>query len=219
MKHFDISEWVDFVRDLVPERRRQDMARHLDTGCARCTKLATLLRDVSTAARVELASPPSASLRLATALFVPRPTFLDGARLLARLVFDSAKAPLPVGIRSGQAMSRQVLYRAGEFDVDLRLEYDAVSPRVALVGQIANRLAPTQPVADVPVTVTAGSRVVAQTTASATGEFQLEYQRQPRMRLRVPMPAQQRWIDLSLPTLESREASLRVRRQSGRRRS
>ena len=32
MKHFGLEEWVDFSRDLIPEKRKKLMQQHLETG-------------------------------------------------------------------------------------------------------------------------------------------------------------------------------------------
>ena len=38
MKHFGLEEWVDFSRDVIPEKRKQAMQQHLETGLRRLRK-------------------------------------------------------------------------------------------------------------------------------------------------------------------------------------
>ncbi len=203
MSHFDITRWADFVRDTVSDTDRTAMRAHLDAGCDRCRALHGRLAQIAAAARAQLTEPPVSAVRLARALFAsggpsPRPA---GVRVLARLLFDSLQVPQLAGVRGQHRQSRQLLYRAGDYDLDLRLEYDATSPMVALTGQIADRSRPAEPLADVPVLLTAGSDIVARATANRFGEFQLHYDPRPRMRLHLPLEAQGRWIDVSLAKL------------------
>jgi hypothetical protein len=54
----------------------------------------------------------------------------------ARLIFDSAPQPLPVGVRSAQSAEQRLLYESGNVMVDLWLERQRPSERINLVGQI-----------------------------------------------------------------------------------
>ncbi len=202
-RHFDIPAWADFARGLGSPTGRAAMTRHLAAGCRRCQSRFDVMKGVASAAQVGLEAPPESALRHARALFsANRPRTESPGRLAARLFFDSFRAPLPAGVRSAPSAVRQAVYRAGEFDVDVRLEYDALSPRVALVGQIAHRQRPDTPVPSVLVTMTAGTEIVATATANSLGEFQLQYSRRRGLRLHLPLESHGRWIDVSLATLE-----------------
>jgi len=75
-----------------------------------------------------------------------------------------------------------------------------------LVGQLANRDMPAQSSSGVLVLLTAGKDVVARTLTNRFGEFQMEYQPPPKLRLVVAFYASGRRIDLPLSRM-SAEAS------------
>ncbi len=42
-RHFDITEWADFARNLVSSEQGQEMNSHLKAGCSKCEKLHKLM--------------------------------------------------------------------------------------------------------------------------------------------------------------------------------
>src|SRR2546425_3260100 len=91
----------------------------------------------------------------------------------ARLLYDSFREPLPAGLRTQQRLSRQYLYQAGDYSLDLRLENERGSPRVALVGQIQNRKQVGKRLGSVPVQLLSGKQVLAEVRSEEhTSELQ-----------------------------------------------
>src|SRR5207244_10336838 len=84
-------------------------------------------------------------------------------RIPARLLYDSFREPLPAGVRTQQRLSRQALYEAGDYSLDLHWENERGSPRVALVGQIKNQKEPSKHLGDVPVLLASGKKLLART--------------------------------------------------------
>jgi len=115
----------------------------------------------------------------------------------ARLLYDSFREPLPAGLRTQQRLSRQYLYQAGDYSLDLRLENERGSPRVALVGQIQNRKQPGKRLGSVPVQLLSGKQVLAQATSNSLGEFQMEYEPSKHLRLYVPVRQAGKRVDVS----------------------
>src|SRR2546425_1493261 len=114
------------------------MERHLASGCRKCRRTAELLSKLAAAARNDSrVQVPQYALRCAQAIFVlqqpERVQILP--RIPVRLLYDSFREPLPAGVRTQQRLSRQALYQAGDYSLDLQLEKERGSPRVALVGQ------------------------------------------------------------------------------------
>ena len=186
MKHFDINEWVDFVRGLSPAADREQMQTHLSSGCLRCQRVADLLRRLAaTAANETRYQVPRYAEHSVQSIFVLRQP--EKVRILpriaARLVYDSYLDPLPAGVRTLQRFSHQVLYQAGDFSLDLRLEHEHGSRLVSLVGQIANRKEPGARLASVPVFLMSGKEIVSKATTSPFGEFQMEYEPKSKLRL------------------------------------
>jgi hypothetical protein len=209
MKHLNTGNAADLVRGIAPARHRRWMEQHLDTDCARCHELVAFVRAVAAVAQSEaLWEPPAEVFERAADIFPERRARVAPLRrrLLPRLVFDSFREPLPVGIRSRASVSRQLLYRAGSFSLDLRLDYEQGGRRVSLVGQIAPRVAESerQPkVATPPVSVLLmdGEAILAQAPLTPFGEFHLDYEPQPRLRLRVPLGAVHTGVELPLTRL------------------
>jgi hypothetical protein len=121
-------------------------------------------------------------------------------RLKAVLLYDSLYDMLPAGARSLPlgCGSRMLLFRAGEYSVDLRLEAEPEQPSWTLVGQLSNDDNPGDNMSHLPVLVMAGKKVVGKTTSNEFGEFVLADLPRQRLRLRVPLAAEGQQIDLAL---------------------
>jgi hypothetical protein len=186
-KHFSDAEWIDQVRGkaLAPEA----MDLHL-AGCRRCRHARDLFGAVAEVARGEAAyEVPERTLRSARAIFdLQRPERVRILpQVLARLVYDSFAEPQLVGVRSRQRVTRQAMYRAGDYYVDLRMESEPDTRRVSVVGQIANRRDPERSVSHVPIVLTSDEEVVARAVSNEFGEFQLGYTPAKHLRLHVPV--------------------------------
>jgi hypothetical protein len=202
MKHFDIWQWADYVRGLADDAHRSAMDAHLSSGCARCARTASTFRSMAAIADGEAGrEPPEHAIRYAQAvysLFRPEPTSLP--RLLARLVHDSVRQPLPAGFRAQARLSRHALYEAGSYYLDLQLEWQRPSGLVSLVGQLADRRNPSAYTA-VPVWLMHRKSVVASTLCDRFGEFQMEYTPAPDLRLCVPLREAGKRLEIPLNRL------------------
>ncbi len=188
MSHFEWGQWVDYVRGLVSEHDRLAMRAHLLTPCRECGKtvefLGKLAAILTEEDRYEVPSHVIRGVRAAYGLQQPEKVYVL-PRIVGRLVYDSFREPLPAGLRSRQRLSRQALYKAAHYSLDLRLERHHGSAGVTLVGQVANERKPTHPPADLPVFLMSGKRIVARTFSNAYGEFQLNYQPARNLRLYI----------------------------------
>lgn len=188
MIHFDIGEWADFARGLVKGARREAMDAHLAAGCEKCGRWAAMLSKAARIAAVDSHyEVPEYAVHRARVIFSLRQPERVSllARVASRLVFDSFMEPLPVGVRTGHRLSRQTLYEAGHYALDLRQERESDSARIALVGQIVDRDTPGRNLAGVPVMLTSGKTVVARAISNEFGEFHAEYDSTRRIRLQV----------------------------------
>src|SRR6266478_1089871 len=125
MKHFTAEEWVDFANELVAVSQKKKMDRHLAEGCSRCKKTLSLWQKVRQSAKsVAECQPPERAVRIAKAGFAA--ARLEGklARVpgLLEVLFDSFLQPLVKGARSSASGTRQMLYRAEPYQVDLQIE-------------------------------------------------------------------------------------------------
>jgi len=216
MGHYDIGEWADFVRNLLSEARHSEMQQHLASGCEECSSVAAFLRDVAAMASTDQSyEQPSAELAAAARAIFPsaaageeRTGTMDKWRiLLAHLTFDSAAELYPAGARGDRPAARQLMYQAGGYCVDLRVDRERNSMRVILVGQVANENQPLLQMARLPVFVMAGKKIVSETASNEFGEFTLEFL--PRANLRLCVQVTQEGVQLEVPlkrTLEEHEA-------------
>jgi hypothetical protein len=210
VKHYDITEWLDFVHGLVGEAKRGEMEAHLGTQCAECGVVVARLRKLIEVAMADSQyEVPESALHMARALYnLQKPEHVRVLpTVLARLVFDSFREPALEGVRGQQRITRQAMYEAGDYSVDLRLEQERGAATVALVGQIVNRVEPEQRVADIPVVLMAGEEILGRARSNEFGEFQLEYQPRQPLSLHVPVERAGQEIEVRLQDLFGKDPS------------
>ncbi len=202
MEHYSLEKWADFARQVVGEQERAEMQSHLDNdGCRKCSKVLSLWQRVQTTARREQSyQPPDNVVRSMKGTFAIRGTrrATRSVRAIAELLFDSSRNPLPAGVRSSGIASRQLLYGAGDYRIDVRIEAQVESGKVAVVGQVLSAADPDEIVGVVPVTLVQGGKVLAESFTSQFGEFDVECDLKGPFELRVTLPAQ----ELRLPLIE-----------------
>lgn len=201
MNHFNIEDWTDYVRDVVNPELRELMDAHRATGCARCEKRVDGLARLSAVARNEKTiEVPDYLVRSAQALFASQSSHFGERRssVLARLVFDSFMQPLAAGVRGQQRVSRQVLYQADGYSLDLRIEQERDSSQLLVVGQVFDRSKPHAPIAKVPVLLLSGSRLLLRVDSNDFGEFQLQYEPTTPLSLHLPIPETLTNIEVNL---------------------
>ncbi len=172
MSHFAFEDWADFVRGLESADRKAAMQSHLDEGCKKCAGIARMWGGtLEIAARESSYQPPEREVRTVKSSYIPERTqkALGGGAQIARLVFDSFRQPRPEGIRTVGPRARHLLYQAGRFSVDLRL--DTGPERAFLVGQVMDSTRPDQRVADIPVTLFRSRTSVSKAVTNRLGEF------------------------------------------------
>jgi hypothetical protein len=205
VKHLTATDAADFVRGVSAAPARRRIEQHLMSGCARCARTLMLYRAVASTAREEAQwDPPAPVLERAVDMFAIPARRVEPLtrRLLPKLIFDSVLQPLPAGVRASNSLTRHVLYRAGDFFIDLRIDREHGAPRVSIVGQVAPREAPTAgtPLAAVSVLLIDRRAVVARPPVNAFGEFHFDYDAHAQVRLRI-LFGEQTGLDLPLSRL------------------
>jgi hypothetical protein len=188
MKHFSTEEWIDFVNQLLSGERRDTMQAHLDSGCEPCAKTVSLWQRVRQTAAAEAAyEPPAGAVRIAKAAFAAAgfASKQEESKSFAEVLFDSFKQPVMVGARSGLATSRQMLYRADPYQIDLQIEPKPGVNSLVVTGQLMD-IADVGSTQGIPVTLSnhRGSSLVAKT--NQFGEFSLEIEDSGDLELSVP---------------------------------
>jgi hypothetical protein len=189
MKHFTTEEWIDFANDLVATRKRKEMDRHLEEGCSRCKKALSLWQKVrQTAKSAAESQPPEHAVRLAKAAFAAarlerKPVRVPG---LVEVLFDSFLQPLAQGARSLGTETRQLLYRAEPYQVDLQIEAKPGTNNLVVTGQLLDLRNPDVPGQHVPVTISNLRGHVIQTVTNEFGEFREEIHASGDLELKLP---------------------------------
>jgi hypothetical protein len=177
MRHFGEEDWADFARQVVPPERRAEMQRHLNQGCAKCSKSVRLWQRVQeTAGREAFYQPPASTVRYVKGSYaLHRPKAAKSrAKRFARLIRDSFREPLLTGTRTIGASPRQLLYKLGQILVDVRMELQAGSDRLSLVGQVYQSGQPQTAMQDISVLAVSPEGELARTRTNRFGEFHLE---------------------------------------------
>lgn len=121
--HIPFVHLVDLVEGRMPADEQARSQSHL-SGCPRCGADYAWLRRVIDLMRTDGSedAPPHVVARAARLLRPRSEAPLVGVRhWFATLRFDSAQVPSVVGVRAGQPAERQLLFSAGELDLDLRV--------------------------------------------------------------------------------------------------
>jgi hypothetical protein len=201
-RHYRPEELVDLARGIFQPRNRE-VEQHLSAGCRRCgSQVSWFQRLTAIAATDSSYAVPDHVVRNARALFaLNRPTALPTlSTVVARLVFDSFRTPAMAGVRSQRLLTRQAMFQAGDYDLDLRMEREPGATQAALVGQIANRANPDERMARLPIVLISGGTIV-KTISNEFGEFQISYEPRPPIKLYIPLHNESREIELRLSQL------------------
>jgi anti-sigma factor RsiW len=124
-RHIPFARLADLAEGrLSPEETAADRA-HLE-GCTSCSAQAAQLGHLAALMRADTSEDaPAALVADVVRMFRARRTQAEPGllrRLVAALTFDSSSLTPAFGVRSGQAApARQLLFSAGDLDVDLRL--------------------------------------------------------------------------------------------------
>jgi hypothetical protein len=198
-KHFSTEEWLDFAMEQSSQEQRSAMSRHLETGCKNCSQLANLWDRVGQVAHRDSASEPPASavqhVRRAFAI-ISESNRAKRTSLIPRLVFDTLWQPAMVGVRSTVGTPRQVLYRAGEISIEMRIEPEPRSERVNITGQVSNSAMKGELLPAIPVVITSGKGKVASASTNGFGEFHLAFVPETGARISFGVATE---MELSIP--------------------
>jgi hypothetical protein len=108
--------------------------------CADCSDLQHELQEFVISLRSDASfEPPAEVLQWGVNLFQPMLPQESGRsirKIIASLVFDTFDEPALAGVRRVGAPPRQLLFRAGDVDVDVKIESVETNDRISLVGQV-----------------------------------------------------------------------------------
>lgn len=188
MRHFTSEEWVDFVNRVNAPKKQEAMKLHLVSGCKRCTETAALWQKVRKTAAAEASYQPSVSeVRIAKAAF----SNAGGTRQRKEksgieLLFDSFLQPIVAGARSSGLGTRQMLYRADPYQIDIQIEAKPGGSRLMVTGQLLDVSSPGIVGRDVKITLSNHRGNIVHTATNQFGEFRGEIENTGDLELSFP---------------------------------
>lgn len=186
--HFSLAEFVSCGRGGVHSRLTDNLENHLRENCPACHEDRDFVHYLESVARRDSrATPPAVLPERARALFGPPVERLPGlvAAATARLVFDTFLQPLPAGLRGTSRLNRHLVFREHDLLVDVQVEPEHEAGQQCITGQVQSTRVPTEELADLPVMLLEGSRILMSTRTNRHGEFIFHAATRAEMGLRV----------------------------------
>jgi hypothetical protein len=207
MKCPSFERLIDYLDNRLTETEAARVAAHLSESCSDCRESRDWYLEVrSVAAGDDTVPPPPWVFKRAVRIF---DTAHDRPKLAARLghavaalVFDSFARPALAGVRSTETANRQLLYRAGDYSIDLQVA-SSEHARADLIGQVLKQGDPTfESVAGLKFGITRGGETVFSAVTDEMGEFKVSDIQQGLYDLRVELPEGSITVS-DLPLIES----------------
>jgi hypothetical protein len=141
MRHVNAEKLMEYMDGQLTEESKAMVDAHV-SNCSGCRQERHELHQFMTRIQADSAfEPPVDAMQFAVGLFQPvlQPQESMGGkvrRIIASLVFDTYDVPMQAGMRRVGAPPRQLLFRAGDVDVDVKIESMEANDRISLVGQV-----------------------------------------------------------------------------------
>jgi len=180
---------IDYFDNAIEEPDRTRVAAHLATGCLTCADSLTWYERVRlVASSDDSIGPPEWVSKRAVRVFdsVQRPRIAERiGKLVASLVFDSFGSPALAGVRSSETVNRQLLYRAGNYSIDLQIA-PVERKRADLVGQVLKEgEANFESVSGLNLVIERGKELVYSAVTNEMGEFKVSGMKYGVYKLRI----------------------------------
>jgi hypothetical protein len=197
MEHFTTEKWIDFVNQAVDTNEKQSMERYLEQGCKRCMKTVSLWRRVRQSAAFESNyQPPEGAVRIAKAAFAGAGLAGQKKETVSRIkvLFDSFLQPAFEGARSAGSGTRQMLYRADPFQIDVQVEAKHGGTRIVVTGQLLNLSTPGIVGQDAVVVLSNMRGQVLNAVTNKFGEFSGEIENSGDLQMTFACPGSQPFV-------------------------
>ncbi len=174
MTHYSTEEWIDFVNGTVAKSAQQLMQNHLDSGCEACGEIVAIWQKIHrSAAQEHRFEAPADAVRMVKAAFGNAGYEANPgiAGVIAELIFDSFRTPALAGARSAGMQSRQMLFAANPFQIDVNIEAKPGEARLSVTGQLMDTSQPDSIARGIPVTLSNRRGQTIQTVTNNFGEF------------------------------------------------
>ena len=191
MRHVNAEKLMEYRDGQLTEESKAMIDSHL-SHCGDCSKIRQELQEFLICLESDSTfEPPADVLQWGMNLFQPllQPTAsVDGKvrKIVASLVFDTFDEPALAGVRRVGAPPRQLLFRAGDVDVDVKIESVESNERISLVGQV---LSTSEKFFDnTPVKLESHGMVRYKTMTNFVGEFVFDEVPKDTYHLSVDLP-------------------------------
>ncbi|PYS56018.1 MAG: hypothetical protein DMG13_01360 [Acidobacteria bacterium] len=189
MRHITNENLIDYMDGRASVDEMSTVESHL-MNCGECEELKQEFHSLMTRLQEDSSfEPPAELLQWGVNLFQPviRPQTAGGLRkIIASLVFDTYDQPLLAGVRGVGAPPRQLLFRAGDVDVDVKIESMEANDRITLVGQVLSSA--TKFFDNTPVKLESHGIVRYRTRTNVVGEFSFDEVPKDTYHLSVDLP-------------------------------
>src|SRR5215510_14829933 len=190
MQHLTLEDLIDYMESKLSDVKRMTVETHL-SGCHECQEEAqeyrTLIHSLQEDASFE---PPARVVQRGVSLFQPVMRTSEAGRglrrIIASLIFDTYDQPLLAGVRRVGTPPRQLLFRAGDVDVDVKIESMEANDRITLVGQVLSSAAKFFD--NTPVKLESHGIVRYRTRTNVVGEFSFDEVPKDTYHLSVDLP-------------------------------
>jgi hypothetical protein len=138
MEHLSAESIITHLDGKTPDAEISPVEAHLAT-CDECSESMKQFRALQLRLRLEPRfRPPADAVKAWLDQFPvpPQPDRPSLRQILASLTYDSFDQPLLAGVRHPGAAPRQLIFRAGEIDVDVKIESTERDEFVSLTGQV-----------------------------------------------------------------------------------
>jgi anti-sigma factor RsiW len=179
MKCPSFERLIDYLDGHLAKEDAARLAAHLASGCRQCAPTRDWYASVREAvARDDSPEPPPWVFKRAVRIFdekASRPRLIERlGRAVASLVFDSFAQPAVLGVRSTETANRQLLYRAGDYHIDLQIAPSDAS-KSDVRGQVLREgEAGFESVAGLKIELAREGKAAQETLTGGTGEFAFE---------------------------------------------
>jgi hypothetical protein len=189
MRHVTVEDLITYIEGQGSDVEKSTLESHV-AACHDCEELKqefqTLMNRLH---QDQSAEPPAELVEWGVNLFQPV-VKVEGKgglrRYIAALVYDTFEQPMLAGVRRVGAPPRQLLFRAGDVDVDVKIESMEANDRITLVGQVLSSAAKFFD--NTPVKLESHGIVRYRTRTNLVGEFSFDEVPKDTYHLSVDLP-------------------------------
>jgi hypothetical protein len=174
MVHFTTEDWIDLVNQVISPSKQDEMQRHLNSGCKRCTRTVAVWQRVHQSAAAEAKyQPPQDRVRAVKVAFTTSGPAKKRGKIISavEVLFDSFLQPALAGARSSAGAARQMLYRVDPYQIDVQIEAKPASNRLGVTGQLLNVSRSAIIGSDIPIKLSNRRGHVVHIVTNEFGEF------------------------------------------------